>query len=97
MEAEDSAEESRHSFELRPSRGGASIRNDWTIAPEGVFCQRPDIYRKKLPEIPDHFSVKIETIDKVLSRKGLFDRQETAKISLGRYTQYRLTVYATFS
>ena len=67
MEAEDSAEESRHSFELRPSRGGASIRNDWTIAPEGVFCQRPDIYRKKLPEIPDHFSVKIETIDKVLS------------------------------
>ena len=71
MEAEDSAEESRHSFELRPSRGGASIRNDWTIAPEGVFCQRPDIYRKKLPEIPDHFSVKIETIDKVLSRKGL--------------------------
>ena len=74
MEAEDSAEESRHSFELRPSRGGASIRNDWTIAPEGVFCQRPDIYRKKLPEIPDHFSVKIETIDKVLSRKELFDR-----------------------
>ena len=66
MEAEDSVEESRHSFELRPSRGGASIRNDWTIAPEGVFCQRPDIYRKKLPEIPDHFSVKIETIDKVL-------------------------------
>jgi len=64
MEAEVSAEESRHSFELRPSRGGASIRNDWTIAPEGVFCQRPDIYRKKLPEIPDHFSVKIETIDK---------------------------------
>ena len=77
MEAEDSAEESRHSFELRPSRGGASIRNDWTIAPEGVFCQRPDIYRKKLPEIPDHFSVKIETIDKVLSRKGLFDRHKT--------------------
>ena len=77
MEAEDSAEESRHSFELRPSRGGASIRNDWTIAPEGVFCQRPDIYRKKLPEIPDHFSVKIETIDKVLSRKELFDRHNS--------------------
>ena len=31
MEAEDSAEESRHSFELCPSRDGASIRNDWTI------------------------------------------------------------------
>ena len=45
--------------------GGASIRNDWTIAPEGVFCQRPDIYRKKIPDIPDHFSVKIETVDEV--------------------------------
>lgn len=41
------------------------FRNDWTIAPEGVFCQRPDIYRKKLPELPDHFSVKIETVDEV--------------------------------
>ena len=28
-----------------------------------MFCQRPDIFRKKLPDIPDHFSVKIETID----------------------------------
>ena len=92
MEAEDSAEESRHSFELRPSRGGASIRNDWTIAPEGVFCQRPDIYRKKLPEIPDHFSVKIETIDKVLSRKELFlyDQIKCERLSqILRFKTYR--------
>ena len=62
-------EGNQHSFGLRPSgsAGGASIRNDWTIAPQGVFCQRPDIYRKKLPTIPDHFSVKIETVDEVLN------------------------------
>ena len=26
-----------------------------------MFCQRPDIYRKKFSDIKDHFSVKIET------------------------------------
>lgn len=63
---EQQAPDTSHSFELQPAQnGGASIRNDWTIAPEGVFCQRPDIYRKKLPDIPDHFSVKIETVDEV--------------------------------
>lgn len=62
------AADTSHSFELQPAQnGGASIRDDWTIAPEGVFCQRPDIYRKKIPDIPDHFSVKIETVDEVLS------------------------------
>ena len=26
-----------------------------------MFCQRPDIYRKKISDFLDHFSVKIET------------------------------------
>lgn len=54
------------SSKLSSFGGGAAIKSDWTIAPEGVFCQRPDIYRKKLPDIPDHFSVKIETVDEVV-------------------------------
>ena len=37
----------------------------WSPAPRGVFCPRPDIYRRKLPEIQDQFSVVIETIDGV--------------------------------
>jgi hypothetical protein len=61
-------------FGLRPIEGtargrgggGAAINSDWSIAPEGVFCQRPDIYRKRLPTIPDQFSVKIETVDEVV-------------------------------
>ena len=38
---------------------------DWGIPPEGIFCQRPESYRRKLPEIPDQFSVNIETLDEV--------------------------------
>ena len=65
---ESNLSDDTHSFGLRPSGGGGgvSIKNDWSIAPEGVFCQRPDIYRKKLPDIPDHFTVKIETADEVI-------------------------------
>ena len=29
-----------------------------------MFCQRPDIYKKKIFDFLDHFSVKTETINK---------------------------------
>jgi len=48
--------------------GGEVIQGTMSIAPEGVFCQRPDIYRRRLPDMPDQFSVKIETIDQVISQ-----------------------------
>ena len=37
----------------------------WSPAPRGVFCPRPDIYRRQLPAVPDTFSVKIETVNEV--------------------------------
>lgn len=36
---------------------------DWSQAPEGIYCQRPDIFRRRLPEMPDQFSVEIESVD----------------------------------
>jgi hypothetical protein len=47
--------------------GGEVIQGSSSVAPEGVFCQRPDIYRRRLPDMPDQFSVKIETVDEVRS------------------------------
>ncbi len=34
-------------------------------APPGVFCPRPDVYRRPLPDVPDQFSVDIETVEEV--------------------------------
>ena len=45
--------------------GGEVIQGKSSVAPEGIFCQRPDIYRRRLPDMPDQFSVKIETVDEV--------------------------------
>jgi hypothetical protein len=45
--------------------GGEVIQGSSSVAPEGIFCQRPDIYRRRLPDMPDQFSVKIETVDEV--------------------------------
>ena len=45
--------------------GGEVILGSSSVAPEGIFCQRPDIYRRRLPDMPDQFSVKIETVDEV--------------------------------
>ncbi|TRY73257.1 hypothetical protein TCAL_07893 [Tigriopus californicus] len=44
----------------------AEIRKQaaWSPAPLGVFCPRPDIYRRLVPTIPEHFSTVIETVDK---------------------------------
>ena len=39
-----------------------------------MFCQRPDIYRKKISNFLDHFSVKIETIKK--EQKGVTFSEE---------------------
>jgi len=50
----------------RSDTAAAAVANeekDWTLPPKGIFCQRPEIFRRKLPEIPDQFSVNIETID----------------------------------
>ena len=46
--------------------GGEVIQGTSSVAPEGIFCQRPDIYRRRLPDMPDQFSVKIETVDEVI-------------------------------
>ena len=39
--------------------------DDWSKAPEGIYCQRPDIFRRRLPELPEQFSVAIESVDEV--------------------------------
>ena len=39
--------------------------SDWAAPPEGIYCQRPEIYRRHLPELPEQFSVDIESIDEV--------------------------------
>ena len=43
----------------------AKLEAVWSPAPKGVFCPRPDIYRRQLPPVPDQFSVLIETINAV--------------------------------
>lgn len=64
-DADNLDDSSARSFGLSPTAtgGGGVIKGDWSLAPEGVFCQRPDIYRRRLPDMPDQFSVKIETVD----------------------------------
>jgi hypothetical protein len=37
----------------------------WSPAPPGVFCPRLNFYQRRLPEMPNQFSVKIETVDQV--------------------------------
>lgn len=54
-------------FTLMSPEREAEIRKQaaWSPAPSGVFCPRPDIYRRLVPTIPEHFSTIIETVDKV--------------------------------
>ena len=37
----------------------------WSPAPRGVFCPRVNVYQRRLPEIPNQFSVRIESVDEV--------------------------------
>ncbi|CAB4064887.1 unnamed protein product [Lepeophtheirus salmonis] len=58
-----------HSFEFLTTSRDDGKRNiflseEENLIPKGIFCQRPDIYRRRIPDIEDQFSVKIETIDK---------------------------------
>lgn len=70
-DAEDDLEEDEmtaNEFGLSPQNtvvNGRTERKDWSLPPHGLFCPRPDIYRRRLPEIPGQFSVKIETVDEV--------------------------------
>ena len=68
MEKGDQVKErDRKEFGMSPiSRTSRSLgSHDWATPPDGIFCQQPDIYRQKLPTIPDQFSVSIETIEEV--------------------------------
>ena len=60
--------------------GGEVIQGSSSVAPEGVFCQRPDIYRRRLPDMPDQFSVKIETVDEVKKINPSYTLARSVKI-----------------
>ena len=53
----------------------------WSPAPRGVFCPRVNVYQRRLPEIPNQFSVKIETVDEVSLSPMLITLNASRKFS----------------